>query len=149
MNNKLGGLWISKINFLTGRIFTKQIKKNKSLKINHSQGRILLILSKFNDMTIINLCEELSVSKSTLTTMLDRLELNGNIEKKVNDLDKRSTLISITEKGRKYVGVYESIVTNMAKIYYKDFSEEEIEEFENYLARVYMNLKDADKEEGV
>lgn len=146
MEDKLGGLLISKINFISGRIFSKLIKKRKSLEINNSQGRILFILSKFKEMPINNLCEELSLSKSTLTSMLDKLEASGYIVKKSSDLDKRSTLINITERGEIAVELYGDIVKDMENIYYKGFSEEEIYLFESYLGRVYTNLKNKDKE---
>lgn len=146
MKDKLGGLLISKINFISGRIFSKLIKKRKSLEINNSQGRILFILSKFKNMPINNLCEELSLSKSTLTSMLDKLESSGYIVKKLSDLDKRSTLINITERGEMAVVLYSDIVKDMETIYYKGFSEEEIYLFESYLGRVYTNLKNKDKE---
>ncbi|WP_315081915.1 MarR family transcriptional regulator [uncultured Clostridium sp.] len=70
MSNKLGELLISKVNFLSGRVFTRLIRKNKKLYINHAQGRILFILSRFKEMSINDLYKELSVSKSTLTSML-------------------------------------------------------------------------------
>lgn len=146
MEDKLGGLLISKINFISGRIFSKLIKKRKSLEINNSQGRILFILSKFKEMPINSLCEELSLSKSTLTSMLDKLEASGYIVKKSSDLDKRSTLINITERGEIAVELYGDIVKDMENIYYKGFSEEEIYLFESYLGRVYTNLKNKDKE---
>ncbi|WP_055668835.1 MarR family winged helix-turn-helix transcriptional regulator [Desnuesiella massiliensis] len=142
MSNKLGGLLINKVNFLSGRVFTKLIRKNKLLHINNAQGRILFILSRFKEMSINELCNELSVSKSTLTSMLDRLYFNGYIIKKTSELDKRLTLISITEKAKESVNIYESIVYQMEKIYYKGFSEEDINKFENYLSRIYINLEE-------
>lgn len=146
MKDKLGGLLISKINFISGRIFSKLIKKRKSLEINNSQGRILFILSKFKEMPINNLCEELSLSKSTLTSMLDKLEFSGYIVKKVNDLDKRSTLINLTQKGKVAVELYSKTIEEMEKVYYKGFSEKEIYLFESYLNRIYTNLKSKDEE---
>ena len=146
MKDKLGGLLISKINFISGRIFSKLIRTRKSLEINNSQGRILFILSKFKEMPINNLCEELSLSKSTLTSMLDKLEVSGYIVKKANNLDKRSTLINLTEKGELAVELYSKTIGEMEKVYYKGFSEEEIYLFESYLNRVYTNLKNKDEE---
>ena len=84
MSNKIGGLLITKINFLSGRIFNKMIKKDENIEINHSQGRILFALSKFGDMSINDLCMELSLSKSTLTSMLDRLYITEYIDKRIS-----------------------------------------------------------------
>lgn len=148
MKNRLGGLLITKINFLSGRMFSKIISKKKNLEVNNSQARILFVLSKFEELNINKLGEELSLSKSTLTSMLDRLEKAGYIEKKLNELDKRETLISITEEGNIIAQSYNSIVDEMSDVYYKGFTEDEIVKFEESLAKVYANLQtfNGDKE---
>lgn len=144
MSNKIGGLLITKINFLSGRIFTKMIKKDENIEINRAQGRILFALSKFGDMSINDLCMELSLSKSTLTSMLDRLYITEYIDKRISEKDKRLTIISLKNKAKEPISKYEKIVSEMEKIYYKDFSEEDIKIFEEYLSRVYKNLEDMD-----
>jgi DNA-binding MarR family transcriptional regulator len=144
MKNKIGGLLISKINFLSGRVFTKLMKSTTSPNINHAQGKILFVLSKKSEMSINDLCTDLSLSKSTLTSMLDRLYLNGYISKKVSKIDKRITLISITDKAIPEINIYKNTVSKMEQIYYKNFTDKEIEQFENYLDRVYKNLEEID-----
>ncbi|NKF07316.1 MarR family transcriptional regulator [Clostridium gasigenes] len=52
--------------------------------MNNSQARILFVLSKFKELNINKLGQELSLSKSTLTSMLDRLEKLGYLKKKSN-----------------------------------------------------------------
>lgn len=141
MENKIGGLLINKINYLSGRIFTKLMKTTTSPNINHAQGKILFVLSKKNKMSINDLCTELSLSKSTLTSMLDRLHLSGYISKEISELDKRITLVSITDKAIEEVKIYENTVYKMANIYYENFTDKEIIEFENYLNRIYQNLE--------
>lgn len=144
MKDRIGGLLITKINFLSGRIFSKIINKKNNLEINNSQARILFVLSKFKELNINKLGEELSLSKSTLTSMLERLENLGYIKKKLNHLDRRETLINITESGEKIAETYNSIVDEMSAVYYKGFTKEQICEFEEYLEKIYMNLKNID-----
>ncbi|EHN15244.1 MULTISPECIES: MarR family winged helix-turn-helix transcriptional regulator [Clostridium] len=141
MKDRIGGLLITKINFLSGRIFSKIINKKSNLYVNNSQARILFVLTKFKELNINKLGEELSLSKSTLTSMLDRLEKLGYIRKRMNHLDRRETLINITEDGEKITQTYNSIVYEMSAVYYKGFSEEQIYEFEKYLEKIYINLK--------
>jgi DNA-binding MarR family transcriptional regulator len=144
MKNKIGGLLISKINFLSGRVFTKLMKSNTSPNVNHAQGKILFVLSKKNEMSINDLCKDLSLSKSTLTSMLDRLHLSGYILKNLSETDKRITLVSITDKAIPEINIYKNTVSKMEQIYYKNFTDKEIEQFENYLGRVYKNLEEID-----
>ena len=54
------------------------------------------------------------------------------------------TIISLKNKAKEPISKYEKIVSEMEKIYYKDFSEEDIKIFEEYLSRVYKNLEDMD-----
>jgi DNA-binding MarR family transcriptional regulator len=140
LNNK-GGFLINKINFLSGRIFNKIIKKQNKLDINHSQGKILFVISIYKELSINELCRELSLSKSTLTSMLDRLESQGYISKKLCEDDKRITLISNTKKANEVVKVFKDVVDEMNSIFYDDFEYEDIKKFEKYLEKIYSNLE--------
>lgn len=143
MNNK-GGFLINKINFLSGRVFNNIMKNQKKLDINHSQGRILFVISIYKELSINELCKELSLRKSTLTSMLDRLELQGYIHKKICEEDRRITLISNTEKANEAVKVFEDVVSKMNEIFYENFDDEEIKVFESYLQKIYLNLEKLD-----
>ena len=143
MNNK-GGFLINKINFLSGRVFNNIMKNQKKLDINHSQGRILFVISIYKELSINELCKELSLRKSTLTSMLDRLEIQGYIHKKQCKEDRRITLISNTEKSNEAVKVFEDVISKMNEIFYENFADEEIKVFEKYLQKIYLNLEKLD-----
>ncbi|WP_304340202.1 MarR family winged helix-turn-helix transcriptional regulator [Metaclostridioides mangenotii] len=143
MNNK-GGLLINKINLLTGRNFNRLIK-TYNLDVNYPQGKILFILSKYRELSILNLCKELSLKKSTLTSMLDRLQSKGYINKRISCDDKRITLVSNTRKASDIVKAYEEIVYQLNLTYYDGFNDQEIKNFENYLTKVYSNLDNLER----
>lgn len=140
MNNK-GGFLINKVNFLSGRIFNKLMKEHKNLDINHAQGKILFVISRYKELSINDLCKELSLSKSTLTSMLDRLEDKGYILKKSSEKDKRITLISNTEKADESIDIFNDVITKMNAKFYDGFEEEDIKVFEKYLEKIYFNLE--------
>ncbi|MCR1955080.1 MarR family transcriptional regulator [Clostridioides mangenotii] len=139
MKNK-GGLLINKINLLTGRNFNKLLKKY-NLDVNYPQGKIIFILSKYEELSILNLCKELSLKKSTLTSMLDRLQSKGYINKRISCDDKRITLVSNTSKASGIVKAYEEIVSQLDLTYYYGFNKKEIKDFENYLIKIYSNIE--------
>lgn len=143
MNNK-GGFLINKVNFLSGRIFNKLIKEHNNLDINHAQGKILFVISKHTELSINDLCQELAVSKSTLTSMLDRLESKGYILKKTSEEDKRITLISNTKKADESIDIFNDVITKMNAKFYHGFEEEDIKIFEKYLEKIYLNLEKID-----
>ncbi|WP_195947889.1 MarR family winged helix-turn-helix transcriptional regulator [Paraclostridium bifermentans] len=140
MNNK-GGFLINKVNFLSGRIFNKLMKEHKNLDINHAQGKILFVISRYKELSINDLCKELSLSKSTLTSMLDRLEDKGYILKRSSEKDKRITLISNTEKADESIDIFNDVITKMNAKFYDGFEEEDIKVFEKYLEKIYFNLE--------
>lgn len=140
MNNK-GGFLINKVNFLSGRIFNKLMKEHKNLDINHAQGKILFVISIYKELSINDLCTELSLSKSTLTSMLDRLEDKGYILKRSSEKDKRITLISNTKKADESIHIFNDVITKMNSKFYDGFEEEDIKRFENYLEKIYFNLE--------
>ncbi|MBS6509266.1 MAG: MarR family transcriptional regulator [Paraclostridium bifermentans] len=140
MNNK-GGFLINKVNFLSGRIFNKLMKEHKNLDINHAQGKILFVISIYKELSINDLGTELSLSKSTLTSMLDRLEDKGYILKRSSEKDKRITLISNTKKADESIHIFNDVITKMNAKFYDGFEEEDIKRFENYLEKIYFNLE--------
>lgn len=140
MNNK-GGFLINKVNFLSGRIFNKLMKEHKNLDINHAQGKILFVISIYKELSINDLCTELSLSKSTLTSMLDRLEDKGYILKRSSEKDKRITLISNTKKADESIHIFNDVITKINSKFYDGFEEEDIKRFENYLEKIYFNLE--------
>ncbi len=140
MNNK-GGFLINKVNFLSGRIFNKLMKEHKNLDINHAQGKILFVISRYKELSINDLCKELSLSKSTLTSMLDRLEDKGYILKRPCEKDKRITLISNTKKADESIDIFNDVITKMNAKFYDGFEEDDIKRFENYLEKIYFNLE--------
>lgn len=143
MNNK-GGFLINKVNFLSGRIFNKLMKDYRHLDINHAQGKILFVINIYKELSIQDLCKELSLSKSTLTSMLDRLESKGYISKKVSKKDKRITLVSNTKKADESIVIFSDVVNKMESKFYDSFEEDDIRIFEKYLEKIYLNLEKMD-----
>ena len=54
--------------------------------------------------------------------------------------DKRTINIKLTEKNKELQDKYIQVSNQMKDIYYKDFIEEDIDEFEGYLRRLLNNL---------
>lgn len=145
---RAGGFLIGMIHRLGGRIFAKKLKKF-NIDINPAQGRILFVLWSRDKISINELAKKTSMGKSTLTSMLDRLEKAGHLLRRPTDKDRRKYLIELTEKHKNLQNLYKQVSDEMTEIFYKEFQTTEINEFEDYLKRILINLKDyeeADKE---
>jgi MarR family transcriptional regulator, organic hydroperoxide resistance regulator len=135
-----GGYLISQIHQLTGRIFSKKLK-DYQIDINHAQGRIIFALWKNDQIPINDLSKETALSKSSLTTMLERLEKSGHIIRKQSETDKRITIVCLTSKSSSLRSDYQKISADMIELFYKDFTDDEISQFEVSLKKILKNLK--------
>jgi DNA-binding MarR family transcriptional regulator len=136
-----GGFLLSQIHHLSGRIFTRMLKEHSINEINPAQGRIMFVLWRNDGLSIHQLAKETSLGKSTLTSMLDRLEKAGFLRRELSKEDRREILIWRTEKDKSFQKQYVEISEEMTELYYRGFSKEEMDRFESYLKRLHDNLK--------
>ena len=101
-----GGFLLAKVHHLAGRIFTRMLKAHGITEINPAQGRILFALWQEDGISIHALARRTALGKSTLTSMLDRLERLGFIRRERDAQDRRKILIWRTEKDRAYQAAY-------------------------------------------
>lgn len=137
-----GGFLISKIHHLAGRIFTRLLKEHELDEINPAQGRILFVLWQEDCLQISELARKTALGKSTLTSMLDRLETRGYIRRVPSAEDRRIVLIQRTEKDRRLQELYDGISEEMTALFYSGFVSEEVDAFEGYLQRILANLNE-------
>lgn len=135
-----GGFLIAKIHHLAGRIFAMKLKEYRLDEINPAQGRILFALWQNDGVSIQELARRTSLGKTTLTSMLDRLEKAGFLTRIPSREDRREVLIKLTEKDRALRDLYAEVSREMADLFYAGFTNKEIEKFEAYLRRILENL---------
>lgn len=146
MKKTNGGFLISKIKQIQDRVFGRLLVQHGIDQFNGAQGRILHVLWNADNVPISELAKKTGLAKTTLTSMLDRLEGSGYLRRRNNADDRRIINIKLTDKAAAMRAEYDAVSENMKDIFYKRFSENEIEEFETYLDRILGNLKE--EEEG-
>lgn len=135
-----GGFLISKIKQIQGRVFEKLLANHGISEFNGAQGRILFVLWEKDHITISELSKKTGLAKTTLTSMLDRLEEAGHIHRLYDSSDRRAVRINLTEKALSMREKYNAVSEEMNEIFYKGFTENEIFDFENYLGKILENL---------
>ncbi|GKX66453.1 MarR family winged helix-turn-helix transcriptional regulator [Inconstantimicrobium mannanitabidum] len=140
MQKRQGGFLVSKIHQLAGRIFTKKLKDYDLYDLNSAQGRIIFVLWQNDEISIQELSKRTSLEKSTLSRMLERLENSGYIQRIASADDRRKTLVKLTPKNEELKDAYEEVSNDMLDLFYKGFTEDEIDEFESYLKKIHENL---------
>ena len=139
-----GGFLISKIKQIQGRVFEKLLQEHGIDQFNGAQGRILFVLWGNDDIPISELSDKTGLAKTTLTSMLDRLENSGHILRIFDPGDRRKVNIRLTPEARDLKGSYDAVSMRMSEIFYEGFTDEEIVSFEEKLMRILDNLKEGE-----
>lgn len=137
-----GGFFISQIKQIQGRIFEKLLIEAGINEFNGPQGRILYVLWKEDDLSIVEISNRTGLAKTTLTSMLDRMEKQGNIERHFDAVDRRKIRIRLTDKSKGLKNRYEQVSDKMSEIFYKGFSDDEIQVFDRQLEKIINNLEE-------
>jgi len=126
-----------------GGFLIARMLKECEIEINPAQGRIMFVLWQNDGIPITELARRTSLEKSTLTSMLDRLEDAGYVARVASPDDRRKILIRRTVKDKAWQKIYIRVSQQMTKLFYAGFSKAEIDEFERYLKRIFDNLSAA------
>jgi DNA-binding MarR family transcriptional regulator len=137
-----GGFLISKIKQIQGRVFERLLTLNDITELNSAQGRILFVLWEEDDIPITKLSEKTGLAKTTLTSMLDRLEASDHIIRERDSANRKIVRIKLTKNAKKLKSRYDEVSTQMSEIFYRGFSDNEIKKFEKALDKVLNNLKE-------
>ncbi len=139
------GFLISQIKQVQARIFQRLLQECGVEEFNGPQGHILYVLWQKDEVPIVELSQKTALAKNTLTAMLGRMEEQGLIERKTAESDKRQSLIVLTEKARDLQGKYDEVSQKMNEIFYKDFTDKEVEKIDGFLDRILQNLEQSER----
>ena len=142
-----GGFLMAKIRQVGGRISARVLKES-GVEINPAQGRIMFALWQNDGVPINELARKTQLGKSSLTSMLDRLEKMGYVRRERSPQDRRKVMIRRADKDRSLEKVYVHVSEEMTKIYYRGFKETEIRDFERHLQRILDNLTEYESQMG-
>jgi len=140
-----GGFLMAKIRQVSERVFARKLKKYRINRINPAQGRILFVLWQQDNISIGELAKKTHLGKSTLTSMLDRLEEAGHLTRARSTKDRRQILITRTKRDRELEKIYLAVSQEMTDVFYGGFSKVEIDQFEKNLERILHNLTTFEK----
>ncbi len=127
--------------YLIGRSFRNMLSCYipfvRKYDLTVSQLFILLALYENDGVSAQELSSKLALGASTLTGILDRLERKGLIKRQINMNDRRSIIVSLTEKGK-------GLKDELWKIYEKvngelrsALSQKEIEDLYRIMEKLY------------
>lgn len=140
-----GGFLISQIKQIQGRIFGRLLDNAGINEFNGAQGHILYVLWQEDNLPIVELARRTGLAKTTLTSMLDRMESQGHITRCYSTEDRRQIRIKLTDSARKLEKKYWEVSDEMSLLFYKGFTDEEIMSLDAGLERILHNLEEEEK----
>lgn len=135
---------VAKVHQLAGRIFARRLKDHGLDALNPAQGRILFVLWRDSPLSMGVLARRTALGKSTLTSMLDRLEAEGYVERLPAPGDRRGVLVRRTMKDEAFRQAFLAVSDEMTGLFYAGLGEAEIDAFEALLSRILANLERAE-----
>lgn len=140
-----GGFLISQIKQIQGRVFARLLTDAGIDEFNGAQGRILYVLWQEDNLPIVELAARTGLAKTTLTSMLDRMESLGHIKRCYDSEDRRQIRIRLTKSARRLEKKYRQVSDEMSRLFYKGFSEKEILKLDSQLEKVLKNLEEEER----
>lgn len=131
---------LSHIHSITADFVMQNLKKQGFQDFASSHGNILFQLSVKDELSMGQLAEKINRDKSTTTVLVRKLEQEGLVYTEADKIDKRSKNIFLTEKGKQFNQTAFNISKELLTTFYKGFSEEEKDDFFNYLKRIENNF---------
>lgn len=133
------------VHFLIGKALQKvnQISKSKlsPYGVTPVQYALLRMLWKKDGQVGSILGEQIQLDSATITGLLDRLEQNGFIERRVEPNDRRNKLVFLTEKGKSLEKILCEKMDEMNKEVMSDFDIKDIQRFKEMLFEIGIQNK--------
>ena len=141
------GDYIAQIRLIGGRVFEKLLAASGTDTFNGPQGKIQDALWQNGGLSAHEIGRHTGLANSTLTSMLDRMESTGLVERRRSTEDRRVIRVFPGPKALACKEQYAAVSEEMTRIYFQGFTDGEITAFEDYLLRVLNNVREADNAE--
>ncbi len=108
------------------------------------QDQIMMALDRENGQTPGQLATRLGVRPPTITKTINRLQVQGVLEKRSSDSDARQSHIFLTETGSQAIRAIEKSVRKTEKLALKGLDKKDVKTLSKLLAKIEDNLSDLD-----
>lgn len=129
---------------IDSKIYNVILNELKDEKLTPQQIIILKYLGHHGEMTVSEICTSMSLSKGTVSGILNRMEKQNFIKKIKYENDKRNTYISFTEEG---LELAKKVMVNFNRGFnkiFKDINVQELEETKESLEQFIQKIKECE-----
>ena len=143
MQEKYIVYFISKTKKKMLRFIENRLKDHELYNLVPSYGNILTVLYDHGGkMTMKHIADLLGKEKSTITSLVNKLEALGYVEKIKSKEDRRTTFVCLTQMGKDIEKKFEIISKDLQARAYSNFTQAEKEELLRLLKKLNQNFND-------
>lgn len=115
----------------------EDVEKYKSLMgLSPVEMRIILMTGQTSNLLLREYVEQLHIPKSTLTSIIDRLEKQDYLKRIINTRDKRSFGLQLEDKGKQFLKTYLEYQNMIGKRIIEGLDEQEREQLVGLLSKI-------------
>ena len=148
MNNNLTENLMSQFHQCTHLIrhrSSREHHRNEEGLAHRGQGRLLRLLLERDGLSHTEIVDALGIRPPSVTELVIRLELSGQIYKNVNETDKRVSNVYLTEEGRKNAEALNEQRKADVTAIFGVLNQEEQSQLSDLLTKLIESLKDSDE----
>lgn len=135
-NEKLGQL-LMHVCRSRGKVADQFMDQNN---LYRGQSFMLMFLSKNEGLTHSNIARRMNFSPAAVTKVIKRLEKEGYLERRSDENDERISRVFLKPEGKSVIAGIRQSFKRLDDKTFKDFSDEDLEKFRDYLDRILVNL---------
>ena len=114
-------------------------RKVSDLGVTRSQWQMIVVVARKPGVTQRTIAEALEISEASAGRLIDRLCAEGLLERRERDDDRRARAVYVTEKTEPLLAKLGEIAVVNEERLFKGFSQQELNDLESYLDRMYRN----------
>jgi len=118
---------------------TLDVELRKRCGLSSGQWKVIGALALRNGLSQKDLAEMVFVEGPTLVPILDRMEKDGHVQRRVDKQDRRNNLVFLTKKSELLIGSIIDCVLYVRKVITKDIPAEQLEVTKNVLRKITEN----------
>lgn len=118
----------------------EELRRRVGDKVTLSQIKLLKLVAATDALSITDVATLLGVSNAAASKAVDRLVKRGFLDRTVDEIDRRTTRLSVTAAGRKTLKSYDDEVRNALATAFEHYPESELKRAAALLDRIAVDL---------
>ena len=103
---------------------------------------VIKLIAHNKQVNISQLCEEMSLSKGTISGIVARLEKADYVKKIKDEKDKRNTYVAFSDKGFEFAKNFIEEINGSFDKVFENFTEEEVKQVKDALTKLRNKIKE-------